>query len=158
MTQPKFPTGWGLCSTRESETRPLNPASAGFGAYSAGGRPPHVDPCGGQGHSLGILVQHPEGREPPDRAGDRTLHLGGPAGRKVVLVAVVVERHDFLLEEPVQILSVVVVLGAVVGVGLATADGPAVVAAPALVPPAVEHGQVHDAVGRSLHAAGAGRF
>src|ERR1035437_1721173 len=134
MTQPKFPTGWGLCSTRESETRPLNPASAGFGAYSAGGRPPHVDPCGGQVHSLGILVQHPEGREPPDRAGDRTLHLGGPAGRKVVLVAVVEGRPVSLLGEPLQILRVVVVRGPLVGVGPATADGPAVVADPALVP------------------------
>ena len=43
-------------------------------------------------------------------------------------------------------------------VGLAAADGPAVVAGPALVPPAVEHADVDDAVRGRLHAGRAGRL
>src|ERR1035437_9708498 len=126
--------------------------SACFGTYSASCRPLYVYPCGGQVHPLGVFVEHPEGREPPDRAGDRALHLHAPTGRNAVLVAVVVERHDFLFEQPVEVQRIGVVLRPLVRVGLATADGPAVVADPALVPPAVENGQVRDAVARRLHA------
>src|SRR5664280_249404 len=127
--------------------------SACFGTYSTSCRPLYIYPCGGQIHPLGVFVEHPEGREPPDRAGDRTLHLRAPTGRNAVLVAIVVERYDFLFEQPVQVLRVAVVLRALVWVGLATADGPAVVADPALVPPAVENGKVRHAVARRLHAA-----
>ena len=75
------------------------------------------------------------------------------SAREAVGVALVVGRHELLLEDPVQVLRVGPVLGALVGVRVAAADGPAVVAGPALVPPAVEHATVDDAVRGRLHAA-----
>ena len=72
--------------------------------------------------------------------------------RQAVRVALVVGRHDLLLEDPVQVLRIAPVLGGLVGVGLAPADRPAVVLLVALVPPAVEHADVEDAVLGGLHA------
>ena len=57
-----------------------------------------------------------------------------------------------------EILGVGPVLGGLVGVLLAAADGPAVVAGVALVPPAVEHADVRDAVLGGLHAGRTGRL
>ena len=100
-----------------------------------------------QVHLLGVLVEHPGRREPPDRASRSSAHeaRSRPRGTPVV-VALVVARHDLVLEEPVEVLGVGPVLGALVGVRLAAADRPAVVAGPALVPPAVEDADVDDAV------------
>ena len=75
-----------------------------------------------------------------------------PASRQAVGVALVVGRDDLLLEEPVEVLRVAPVLGGFVRVRLAAADRPAVVVLEALVPPAVEHADVRDAVLGRLHA------
>src|ERR1035437_8864594 len=130
--------------TRASEKRPPNPVSARFGRWSPDDR--LLDPYarGRHVHPLDVLVEHSDRREPPDRARDRAAHLGGPALRHVVLVAAVVERHDFLLEQAIQVLRVGMVLGALVRVGFAATDGPTVIAQPAFVPPAVEDGQVDE--------------
>ena len=105
-----------------------------------------------------VLVEHPRRREPPDRAGDGVAHELEPAGGRRIRVALVVGRDQLLLEDPVQVLRVGPVLGALVVVRVAAADGPAVVPGPALVPPAVEHADVDDAVGRGLHARRARRL
>src|ERR1035437_8391626 len=109
-------------------------------------------------HPFHILMEHTDSGELPDGARDRASHLGRPAFRNAIFIALVIERHDFLLEDPVDILSVAVVLSALIGVYATAADRPAVVADPALVPPAVEHGQVDNAVAGGLHAARAGRL
>ena len=92
----------------------------------------------GQVHLLDVFVEHPCRREPPDVSSHRAPHQPTQARGKPLGVALVVARHDLLLEDPVQVLRVGPVLGPLVGVRLAAADRPAVVAGPALVPPAVE--------------------
>ena len=167
MTQPKLPTGWWLWRTRASEMRWLKRlrrwtrigsggrvrrrwmpargrASAGRSHVPIGGRPVEL---------LDVLLEHAARRELPDRAGHRVAHHLQPALRQALLVALVVHRHDLVLEQSIQVLRVRPVLRAFVRVRLAAADGPAVGAVVALVPPAVEHGAVDDPVHGGLHAA-----
>jgi hypothetical protein len=73
-----------------------------------------------------------------------------------VLVAVVVERHDLALEQVVELVGVGGVALRLVVVAALAADRPAVHAVEPLGPPAVEDGEVEDAVHRGLLTGGAG--
>jgi len=55
--------------------------------------------------------KHARRREPPDRARDRTPHQADPARPGVRPRPVVVERNDFLLQDPVHVHGVGAILG-----------------------------------------------
>ena len=108
---------------------------------------------GGQVELLDVLLEHARRREAPDVRGDRRLHELDPGLRQALR-----RRARTSAARPPPRGS---------GRGrrrrrhpgrprrrrLATADGPAVGARPALVPPAVEDGDIDDAVDGRLHAA-----
>ena len=108
-------------------------------------RPPAADQRRGarvrrQVVALDVLDHRAVHREARCQLRNRLLHHLDPAG------AVLRERrHDLLLEQVVELLAIGVVGGAL--------DRPADVGRIALGPPAVEHGEVEDAVDGRLHPA-----
>ena len=152
-----LPGGWRVRPGRRAGCGPGQPASV----HDAPLRPPRRP--GRPRRRAGTAARCTRGASASSRtargcvAMERFISSSHCSGQ-AVRVALVVARDHLLLEDAVEVQGVGPVLGPLVGVGLAAADRPAVVAGPALVPPAVEDGQVDDAVGRGLHARRAGRL
>jgi hypothetical protein len=96
-----------------------------------------------------VLLDHPASRESLARLANGVLHVAHPLDRHALGVALVVEGHDLLLQQLVQVLRVVLVHALVVRFR----NGPAVAAGPALRPPPIERPDLRDPVQCRLHAA-----
>src|SRR5574339_161186 len=81
--------------------RDIRPLYSGTG----GGPPPGPLALQSHGrlvHLLDVFLDHAPRAEVGRDGADRLLHQADPAARDVLLVALVVGRHDLLLEEPVE--------------------------------------------------------
>src|ERR1700680_4048053 len=86
---------------------------------------------------LCVVAHHARGREPRGDRGDRGFHHFEPTNRQVVGLALIEERDDFVLQDIVERLAVLMVLGLGVGVFLGLADGPTRIGILHFTPPTV---------------------